>query len=210
MTQPANLITDSYSGYGSATFDGDNRIVAAQDSYAGWSYYTYNADGQRVRRKINNQETWQIYGIDGELLAEYPANAAAGNPQKEYGYRNGQLLVTADAATRTNVALASNGGAATASSTLSPYFPEYVINGSRRATNNDVWLDNTYNSFPDWVQVDFNGSKTISEIDVITQQDDPQNPVEPTLTQTFSLYGITAFDVQYWNGSTWGQCQAAV
>jgi len=38
---------------------------------------------------------------------------------------------------------------------------------------------------------------------VVTQQDDYQNPVEPTLTQTFSLYGITAFDVQYWNGSTW-------
>jgi RHS repeat-associated protein len=198
-----NLTTDSYSGYGSATFDGDNRIVAAQDSYAGWSYYTYNADGQRVRRKINNQETWQVYGIEGELLAEYPANGAVGSPQKEYGYRNGQLLVTAEAGTRTNVALASNGGTATASSTLSPYVPAYVINGSRRAINSEVWLDSTYASFPDWVQVDFNGSKTISEIDVITQQDDPQNPIEPTLTQTFSLYGITAFDVQYWTGSAW-------
>jgi RHS repeat-associated protein len=198
-----NLTTDSYIGYGSATFDGDNRIVAAQDSYAGWSYYTYNADGQRVRRKINNQETWQIYGMDGELLAEYPANATVGSPQKEYGYRNGQLLVTAEAGTRINVALASNGGTATASSTLSPYVPAYVINGSRRATNSEGWLDNTYASFPDWVQVDFNGSKTISEIDVVTQQDDPQNPVEPTLTQTFSLYGITAFDAQYWTGSAW-------
>ena len=27
--------------------------------------------------------------------------------------------------------------------------------------------------------------------------------MEPTLTQTFTLYGITAFDVQYWNGSAW-------
>jgi len=51
--------------------------------------------------------------------------------------------------------------------------------------------------------VDFNGSKTISEIDVVTQQDDYQNPVEPTLGQTMSPYGITAFDVQYWNGSSW-------
>jgi RHS repeat-associated protein len=38
---------------------------------------------------------------------------------------------------------------------------------------------------------------------VITQQDDAQNPVEPSLAQTFSLYGITAFDVQYWTGSAW-------
>ncbi len=93
-----NLTTDSYSGYGSRTYDANNRIVAAQDSYAGWSYYTYNADGQRVKRKVNNQETWQIYGIDGELLAEYAANGAVGSPQKEYGYRDGQLLVTAAAA----------------------------------------------------------------------------------------------------------------
>jgi len=64
-------------------------------------------------------------------------------------------------------------------------------------------LDNTSLTFPDWLEIDFNGSKTISEIDVITQQDDYQNPVEPTLTQTFSLFGITSFDVQYWNGSAW-------
>jgi RHS repeat-associated protein len=92
-----NQIKDTYTGYGAATFDAENRIVAIQDILAGWSYYTYNADGQRVRRKIGNQETWQIYGIDGELLAEYAANGAVANPQKEYGYRNGQLLVTASA-----------------------------------------------------------------------------------------------------------------
>jgi hypothetical protein len=78
-----------------------------------------------------------------------------------------------------------------------------VIDGSRRALNDTLWLDSTYNSFGDWVEVSFNGSKTISEIDVITQQNDPNNLVEPTLAQTFSLYGITAFDVQYWNGSAW-------
>jgi hypothetical protein len=91
-----NLITDSYSGYGAHSYDAENKMTATQDSYAGWSYYSYNADGQRVRRKINNQETWQIYGIEGELVAEYAANGAGGSPEKEYGYRNGQLLVTAE------------------------------------------------------------------------------------------------------------------
>jgi RHS repeat-associated protein len=56
--------------------------------------YTYNADGQRVRRNVGGVETWQVYGLAGELLAEYAANAAPTSPQKEYGYRNGQLLVT--------------------------------------------------------------------------------------------------------------------
>jgi hypothetical protein len=58
--------------------------------------YTYNADGQRVRRKVDGAETWQVYGMDGELVAEYAASAAPASPQKEYGYRNGQLLITAD------------------------------------------------------------------------------------------------------------------
>ena len=196
-----NLVRDTYTGGGDRVYDADNRMTAAQGNLAVWNYYTYNANGQRVRRKVNNDETWQIYGIDGELLAEYAANGAVATPQKEYGYRNGQLLVTAEPVA--NVALASNGATVTASSTLSPYVAANVIDGSRRAVNGTGWLDNTFNSFPDSVEISFNGSKTISEIDVVTQQDDPQNPVEPTLSQTFSLYGITAFDVQYWNGSAW-------
>jgi RHS repeat-associated protein len=196
-----NQVKDTYTGYGTATFDGDNRIVAIQDKFAGSTTYTYNANAQRVRRRINNEETWQIYGIDGELVAEYAANSPVSTPQKEYGYRDGQLLVTGEPAA--NVALASSGATVTASTTLSPYVAANVIDGSRRAINGTGWLDNTFNNFPDWVEISFNGSKTISEIDVITQQDDPQNPVEPTLSQTFSLYGITAFDVQYWSGSAW-------
>lgn len=42
--------------------------------------------------------TWQVYGFGAELVAEYAANGAAASPQKEYGYRNGQLLVTAEPA----------------------------------------------------------------------------------------------------------------
>ena len=92
-----NLTTDSYTGFGSRLYDAENKMTSAQDNSGVWAYYTYNADGQRTRRKINNQETWQIYGFDGELLAEYSVNGAAASPQKEYGYRNGQLLVTLDA-----------------------------------------------------------------------------------------------------------------
>jgi hypothetical protein len=67
--------------------------------------------------KTGTTETWQIYGIDGELLAEYPANTPYTTPAKEYGYRNGQLLITAEAPIRTNVAMPGNGGTAVASST---------------------------------------------------------------------------------------------
>jgi RHS repeat-associated protein len=93
--QAGNQTKDTYTGSGTATFDADNHIVAIQDKFGGSSTYTYNANAQRVRRRINNQETWQIYGIDGELVAEYAANTSISSPQKEYGYRDGELLITA-------------------------------------------------------------------------------------------------------------------
>ena len=94
--QAGNLITDTYTGAGAREYDAENRMTRAWGGNNQWQDYTYNADGQRVRRKIDGQETWQIYGFDGELIAEYAANGAPGSPQKEYGYRNGQLLVTAE------------------------------------------------------------------------------------------------------------------
>jgi RHS repeat-associated protein len=57
--------------------------------------YSYDGDGRRVKRIVGTIETWQVFGMGGELLAEYAANTAAASPQKEYGYRNGQLLITA-------------------------------------------------------------------------------------------------------------------
>ncbi len=109
--------------------------------------------------------------------------------------------------TRTNVALSFNGGIASASSYYSGnYAPDAAINGDRRGLNwsaGGYWNDATANSYPDWLQVDFNGSKTIDEIDVFTFQDNYSNPVEPTESTTFSIYGVTSFDVQYWSGSNW-------
>ncbi len=64
-------------------------------------------------------------------------------------------------------------------------------------------MDKTSNSYPDWLEVDFNGTKTIDELDVFTLQDNYSNPSEPTETMTFSQYGIVDFQLQYWNGSSW-------
>jgi RHS repeat-associated protein len=93
-----NLITDTYTGAGSREYDAENRMTKAWGGNNQWQEYTYNADGQRTRRKIDAVETRQVYGFEGELLAEYSATAAPSSPQKEYGYRNGQLLLTAEPA----------------------------------------------------------------------------------------------------------------
>jgi YD repeat-containing protein len=112
-----NQTKDYLTGNGTRVFDAENRMLSATTGGV-TSSYTYSADGQRVRRSLTSGEVWQVYGLDGELLAEYNANAATFVPQEEYGYRNGQLLITAAAPNRTNVALASNGATASASSIL--------------------------------------------------------------------------------------------
>ena len=125
-----------------------------------------------------------------------------------------QLVTSAPASTCAepiNVALAGNGAVATASSAYDPSVCSSgavsAIDGDRTGRarcSNHVWNDAApANTFPDWLQIDFNGAKTITEIDVITVQDHLEWPVEPTESMTFSQYGLTAYQVQYWNNSTW-------
>ena len=93
--QNGNLTYDNYSGNGNRAFDAENRMVTATNSGGQTSTYTYDSDNHRVRRNSFNQEVWQVYGIGGELVAEYAANTSPASPQREFGYRNGQLLISA-------------------------------------------------------------------------------------------------------------------
>jgi hypothetical protein len=106
-----------------------------------------------------------------------------------------------------DIALATNGSVASASSQYSSQYPaNAVIDGDRRGINwgnGGGWNDGTEGVYPDWLQVDFNGAQTIDEIDVFTVQDNYASPVDPALTDIFTQYGVTGFDIQYWNGSTW-------
>lgn len=121
----------------------------------------------------------------------------------------------ATGAARPNVALAAGGAAAAAKSfTADGVFPEshfyasYAIDGRRymHPTSTDVhgfWRDE--HGLPSWLEVDFGGPKTIGEIDVFTAADYPANlaQTDPPPTQTFTQYGATAYDVQYWTGVAW-------
>jgi RHS repeat-associated protein len=106
-----------------------------------------------------------------------------------------------------NVALAANGGVASSSSSFSlGYLPSGANNGDCKGLNwgsNGGWNDALPGAFPDWLQIDFQGKKTIGEIDVFTVQDAYSNPSDPSETMTFSTYGATDYDVQYWDDSAW-------
>jgi hypothetical protein len=107
----------------------------------------------------------------------------------------------------TNVALASYGATATASSTISANFPASgVINGEHNGNDwgaGGGWNDATRSVFPDHVEVNFNVVQAISVIDVYTLKNQPNNGSTVGDFTSASSYGITAFEVQYWNGSSW-------
>ena len=105
-----------------------------------------------------------------------------------------------------NVALASGGAVASASSAY-PGYPVGAVNDNQRSGagwgNGGGWNDATGNDFPDWVQINFVGTKSIDRVVVYTLQDNYGNPSEPTDSMTFSAYGIVDFSIQGWNGSAW-------
>jgi hypothetical protein len=99
------------------------------------------------------------------------------------------------------------GAAAAYPSAFSAAFPVSAVNNNERAGvnwgNGGGWNDATGNAYPDWVQINFSGSKTVDRVVLYTLQDNYTTPVEPTDSMTFSLYGITAFTVQGRQGSKW-------
>src|SRR4030095_16870716 len=108
----------------------------------------------------------------------------------------------------TNVALPANGGVATASSTFSSAYDVTGVNNGERAgvgwgSGPGGWNDATQQVYPDLVEVAFSGTPTIDTINVFTVQDNFSSPSPPDEIMTFTLYGNTVFDVQYWNGSAW-------
>ncbi|HET6976395.1 MAG TPA: RHS repeat-associated core domain-containing protein [Pyrinomonadaceae bacterium] len=91
-----NLKADTYTGSGYRTYDAENKMTAAIGGPQNTpQLYIYDALGQRIKRVVNGIETWIVYGFGGEMVAEYAVNGVTTSPQKEYGYRSGQLLISA-------------------------------------------------------------------------------------------------------------------
>jgi RHS repeat-associated protein len=194
--------------------------------------YAYDDQGRRLRKTSAGVGTAFVYQGDA-LLAEWPTTGLASGPAAVYVQAGSDQPVlrlsgasgTPDAAPQVlladglgsvrtaigppvNVALASNGATASASSAGDSLFPPgAAINGDRTgrgwAATTCCWSDSTPDVYPDWLQVSFAGTRTIDTIDVFGVQDDIVNPVEPTPAMTWStFYGLIDFDVQYWDAAS--------
>jgi hypothetical protein len=139
----------------------------------------------------------------GTVMSQNPA----GGTSVAVGSAVNLTVSTGPATGRVNVAAAANGGTALASSFLGAgYAPAGALDGNRRGEpwgGGTGWQDGTPNAGPDWLEIHFAGAQTINEVDVFSVQDAYSAPVEPVLGQTFSLYGVTEFHVEYWTGTEW-------
>jgi hypothetical protein len=104
------------------------------------------------------------------------------------------------------VALAASGAVATASSTgigdgpLSS--PDKLIDDTRSGANS-YWTDDTADEFPDIVQINFFGTKTIDRVVVYSVQDNYFDGVDAAGADECFVYGLVEFSVQGWNGREW-------
>ncbi len=200
LTQPAN----------DANVSGTVTVSADADDNVGVAGVQFQLDGNNLGEEVTSSPysiSWDTTTFsNGSRTLTAIARDGAGNHTT-----SSEIAVTINNTTsgggRVNVAAAANGAVASASSTVnSSYLPSGAINGDRKGLswgNGGGWNDGTAGAFPDILQVDFAGPQTINEIDVFTVQDNHANPVEPTLGLPFTLYGITDFEAQYWDGLSW-------
>jgi hypothetical protein len=101
------------------------------------------------------------------------------------------------------VNVAGEGTASASSASAGGYEPSRANDGSRLWGTTGGWRDGTPGAFPDWLQIDFGTSRTLSKIDLYFVRDEFLDLDPPSESEVTTLYGVIDFDIQYWDGSSW-------
>ena len=117
-----NLTNDTIHAY---TFDAEDKIKTVDAVTA----YTYDGEGQRVRKFVG-ENTRFVYGIGGQLIAEF--DGSTGNLKKEYLY-GGATLITIEP-----TAVNSNGTQYTTTDNLAS--PRVITNASGSVVSRHDYL----------------------------------------------------------------------
>ncbi len=65
-------------------YDGEGRILRRRSGGGVLFEYGYGPGGQRVQTRVGSVVTRYVYGVDGELVAEYGAEGTSGGQKPEY------------------------------------------------------------------------------------------------------------------------------
>jgi hypothetical protein len=154
---------------------------------------TLNGSGQAT---LTSSVTQGIHSITAEYNGDSNYDISTSPPLTQ--------TATEPLSTCTNVALASYGATASASSTFGAgYEPSGAIDGNHKGNGWGTgvgWNDGTMNAFPDALTINLGSAQQVNEIYVFSMQDNYLNPSEPTESMTFSLYGLVDFEVQIPDG----------
>ncbi len=93
------------------------------------------------------------------------------------------------------------------SSVLSNWTAASLIDGDRSGAawkQGAGWADSTRESYPDWVEFEFDKVRAIRLVNVFTLQDNYAQAKTPVTRETPALQeGISDFTIQGWNGTAW-------
>ena len=201
---PAVALTSPANGSSFVSPAAINVTANATDSDGTIASVTFYVDGVPI-----GTDAVSPYSVawNGTGAGSFTLTASATDNSGATSVSNAAVISLSIVQPRLNMARATNGGVASASSTLLGNYPAgSTINGDRRGIGwaaGGGWNDGTQNVTPDWLMVEFNGPKTIDEVSVFFMQDAFSAPLEPTPTMTFGLFGVRAFEIQYWTGSAW-------
>lgn len=107
----------------------------------------------------------------------------------------------------TNLALATNGGVASASSELTSggrtYHVYYANDGELTGLGDlhHYWNSDPFGVLPQTFVIDFSANAIISEVVLYSLQDTYLSPHQPEEGEIFTLFGIVDYTIDYFNGS---------
>jgi RHS repeat-associated protein len=78
-------------GYNTLVYDGENRATSATNGSAS-ATYTYDANGLRVKKAVQNGTTTAYLFSGSKVVAEYENGAAPSSPTREYVYSGAALV----------------------------------------------------------------------------------------------------------------------
>lgn len=161
---------------------------------------------------LNVQTEYQFQG--SSLLTSHPVNVQNPPPGATAAQLETTLIALLDSLRDTsfldlqNLALASNGGVMSASSTLSLSYAASKANdgnitGATAPNVVDYWNSSVQGNYPEYLTCTLGANSRIYRVVVYSVQDNYLTPSQPTPTMISTRFGLKDLQIETWDGASW-------